>query len=603
MGAIHILLCLVLAHSIVAGSAIRYLDAVVSQDFARFFEHMRPPNERNFDLVPFDTIFSSWGSRAPDFHLLGELPPIMTVPKVKVFCDDSKMTLLVDKRTNGLTLTGEEIQLGNGCYSNRELPDQLIFDYGFDQCGTTREVQNGLERFTNSLHLNLKQTLPTWWQTFSTIYISCVPKRPYYSPQFVSRPPADDGSFCIRAMNSSWTSAADSNVYKRGQGVNLQVFAKTRPDQQLFIQSCFVSASPEPQTRPRHAVVMNKGCSVAMHAHHAVVQFVASNRADVVNFALNTSYLISELYVHCSVVISDQGVTFSSKSCNYNPLQSRWEELSGVEVCDCCSSKCKGLPEARTFVSAGPFVVVDEDSERSPERLYSEPQAHTDIINSHPEDSVTAQIQTSNGASNDIPELRPPTYQESPLNNPTNEIHLFFNEQKRDAATWDLNLLTMVDGWPILPQDEPVIVDDFQRKNRLERSVMFNDIDFSVPVELGVILVDKSGRPDPCNSPIAEECREEKSISAEMNRNDVRHNVLNKMRETDAAVMPEEYTYDDQPIIRSKLEFSKVADGSQVLSYEEEVKQQGGTERRREPRLKGFRSTFLDLLRRMDKAE
>ncbi|TDG98665.1 hypothetical protein EPR50_G00202560 [Perca flavescens] len=64
--------------------------------------------------------------------------------------------------------------------------------------------------------------------------------------------------------------------------------------------------------------------------------------------------------------MSDQGVTFGSKSCNYNLIQSRWEDLSGnVEVCGCCSSKCKGLsvrhlPEdAKATVSTGPFVIVD----------------------------------------------------------------------------------------------------------------------------------------------------------------------------------------------------------------------------------------------------
>ncbi|XP_051801470.1 zona pellucida protein C [Acanthochromis polyacanthus] len=119
-------------------------------------------------------------------------------------------------------------------------------------------------------------------------------------------------------MTSSWTSTADSNIYKRGQVVNLQVSAEMRPDEQLFIQSCFVSASPEPQTRPRHAVIMNKGCTSPLGSPHAVVQFVVSNKADVVNFILNTSNLISELYIHCSVLISDQGVTSGSKSCNYN---------------------------------------------------------------------------------------------------------------------------------------------------------------------------------------------------------------------------------------------------------------------------------------------
>lgn len=65
-------------------------------------------------------------------------------------------------------------------------------------------------------------------------------------------------------------------------------------------------------------------------------------------------------------------------------------------------------------------------------------------------------------------------------------------------------------------------------------------------------------------------------------------------------------TNDAGPLIRSKLEFSKGSDGSQTLSYEEEVEREQEGERgmsrcgaRREPELrrKGLRSAFLDLLR------
>lgn len=164
--------------------------------------------------------------------------------------------------------------------------------------------------FRNSLHLN--QRKPLTWQTPSTVDISCFPKRrvtktcqrshdvtkhtkdnclsfrSYNSGIFTSVALPESGtSFDIKAMNrelvpepkrcckveicivdtnvmflfpaASWTSAAESNVYERGQVINLQVSAKTRPGQQLFIQSCFVSTSPEPQTKPRHALIMNKG--------------------------------------------------------------------------------------------------------------------------------------------------------------------------------------------------------------------------------------------------------------------------------------------------------------------------------------------------------
>lgn len=76
---------------------------------------------------------------------------------------------------------------------------------------------------------------------------------------------------------------------------------------------------------------------------------MASHQAGVVNFALNTSDLISEVnifgfpmltsysmsdippnesfllkfYVHCSVFLSDQGVTVDSKSCSYDAAEAR----------------------------------------------------------------------------------------------------------------------------------------------------------------------------------------------------------------------------------------------------------------------------------------
>ncbi len=116
-------------------------DATVPQDFLGFFGDVMPfPFKRNFGFTPYDTIFSSWRNRAPDFHMLSDSPPIINIPKIEVFCDESELTLLVDKRSYGIQLSAEEIQLGDGCYSNRELPNQFVFAYSLDECGTTRAV-------------------------------------------------------------------------------------------------------------------------------------------------------------------------------------------------------------------------------------------------------------------------------------------------------------------------------------------------------------------------------------------------------------------------------------------------------------------------------
>ncbi|XP_074517215.1 zona pellucida protein C [Sebastes fasciatus] len=638
MGTIEIFLCIFLGHFIAAQSVIKKQDDT-------FFHDIRPfPFERSFDFPPYDTIFSSWRTRKPDFHMLAELPPIMIVPRIEVFCDESKLTLLVDKSSNGVVLTGEEIQLGAGCYSNRELPNQFVFTYSLDECGTTPMMQNGLVRFTNYLHLNLKKPPPSWWHTPSTLHVSCVPKRSY--PNFFDSTPVPKNSetFNIKAMNPSWTSTAETNIFKRGQVVNLQVSAKTRPEQQLFIQSCFVSASPEPQTRLKHAVIMNKGCTAPLGSPHAVVQFVASDRADGVNFVLNTSYLISEMYIHCRVLLSDQGVNFGFKSCNYNLLQSRWVDLSGnVEVCECCSSKCTGLSikhlaeDAKAIVSTGPFVIVDKHIEISPEPPVPEPQEtsssplpdpmlsdravtedpiisgasvsrppqgvvvasqdpvakltlwlpgqvqdgeHGENIVSEPEDHL--KLQPSDTVSNDLPELRPSTADQEPLLS-TNTIYPSANEPGSDGRMWDLSLLTLIDGWALLPQMvKAAFAEKSQRKRRFDSSGM---VYTEAPREVDLPL------------------------TAEMNVDVLNQNDFNQMIDelADATVTPQEDANDAQPIIRSKLQFSKSTDGSQTLSYEEEVMRQqegkGGTKGKQEPRQRRLRSAFLDLLRRMDKAE
>ncbi|XP_030574092.1 zona pellucida protein C [Archocentrus centrarchus] len=654
MGTVQRALCMLLGCFIVVQSVVTYPDARFSQDFVGFYENLEPFSfERNLDFTPRGTIFSSWRSWTPDFHRPAGFSPFLNVPRVQVYCDASALTVLVDKRIGGLKLTGEEMQLGNGCISNGELANRFVFTYGFDECGTTSAVANGLEVFTNTLHLNLRKTSPAWWKTPLAVHVSCFTKRLNGFPNFsVATLPENAEHIDIKAMTPSWTSAAESNVYNRGQTVSLQVSAKIRPNQQVFIQFCFVSVSPEPRAKPRLTVIFNKGCVTPLGASPTIAMFVASNRADVVNFVMNTSYLISELYIHCSVLISDRGVTSGSKSCNYNVIQSRWEELSGdLEACECCSSRCKGktLPETKTMVSTGPFVIVDEDVKRHPVPSVSEQQETPNIVpnsmqsaaldpseamvsaapvpgsklaappqgvvavsqnpatrvtlwlpeqvqsaehggnlGSPSEDGVISQLEQN---SNDIPELHSSTTDQEPHPNPTNEIK---SQSFSDVSVSDMNLLTMVNGWPIPPQ--PAIPKEFKIKSRFGRSgnsgSKEEQVDFSLPAEINADYLMLVEGPNPeSDDTAAEEPQTEKWLQN------------NEIKDPNRDELPQMLTDEIPPVTRSKLTFSKAADGSQTLSYEEEVVKQKSPVEREPLRLKGLCSTFLNLLRRMNKAE
>ncbi|KAM3594429.1 uncharacterized protein V6R79_007679 [Siganus canaliculatus] len=630
MGTKELFLCVLVGHFINVQSVIHNWDAAFPPDFPGFFDNFEPfPFKSQFDFTPYDPLFRSWRPQDPAFHMFPELPPLGTfnVPKVEVFCDESKLTVLVDKQAYGAALTGEEVHFGDGCFSNGDLPHQFVFSYSLEECGTTHTVENGMDMFTNLLHLNLKSTPLTWWPTPSTIQIYCIPMRSHApNPNVVSlAAPETDKTFYINAMNPSWAGPAESNVYERGQIVNLQVSAQTRAKQQLFIQSCFVSGSPEHHTQPRHAVIMNKGCTAPLGFPHAGVQFVASNRRDVVNFVLNTTYVISELYIHCRVFLWDQGVTFSSKSCNYIAGQSRWEDVGGTpRVCDCCKSKCKGpsvkyLPEdSKAIVSIGPLVIEDKDPEQqetstatvtnllqsdgavTEDRMVPDPltgkkfsfppqdvvvvrqdpvarltlwlpgQVQKDPVSSESEDSLF-ELQADNLVPNSLPvqELLS-TDQDSILNLAPNEI---------GPHNW--NVLTLVDGWVLPPPEKAATTEGSGRKTRSGISGLFGvkapqKVDAHVPVEQTV--------------------------------NDF-NQVTDKLTQQppEAAVMFLEGTNNDGPVLRSKLQFSQGLDGSQILSYEEELKQQGkgvfrkfgmsGLKREQELKKKRLHTPFLHLLR------
>ncbi|XP_034381028.1 zona pellucida protein C isoform X2 [Cyclopterus lumpus] len=313
-------------------------------------------------------------------------------------------------------------------------------------------------------------------------------------------------------------------------------------------------------------------------------------------------------------------------------IQSRWEDLSGnLEVCKCCTSKCKG---AKAIVSTSPLVVVDklievrpsETQEASsapvadpmqsqrvvtqdtlvsgnaalrPTQVVSQQDAtpslwlpgqvqdteRSEKIGSESKDNLTMMLQASDAMSN---ELQPSTTDQEPLlNTPTNMvIDQSANELGSDGHKWDLHYLTLVDGWAIPQQSEKAaFAEESQRKKRFGRSGLS---DAEVPQD------------------------DDFPLTANMNAN-VNQNDCNALRE-ELAAMPQEEANAAQPIVRAKLQFAKGMDGSQTLSYEEEVLKQevkgvtrrfwlDGTKRKAEPRQRGLQSIFLDLLRRMDKAE
>uniref|UniRef100_A0A8C1R5L5 Uncharacterized LOC109060742 n=1 Tax=Cyprinus carpio TaxID=7962 RepID=A0A8C1R5L5_CYPCA len=176
-------------------------------------------------------------------------------------------------------------------------------------------------------------------------------------------------SFSLRIMNSSWSGPADTNVFHKGEQMYLQVSASPAPGQQLYVQSCHASSSPNHADKPQVALILNKGC---VASKESLVKFVLQQR-DRVNVMVRTSsFKSSESYIHCRVHLTDLGLTSTTKFCNYNKLKSRWVDLGGqTSVCDCCRRRCRSLIEhaelpvsldLTAVVSTGLLIIKDQQS-------------------------------------------------------------------------------------------------------------------------------------------------------------------------------------------------------------------------------------------------
>lgn len=124
-----------------AQSMLHTEESTFPREFPSLFEGVASfPFESNFVPIPHDAVFSSWPMQISDFLLLEDWPPFPNVPKVEVSCNDSMLTVLVWKDLGGVTLTAEEVQLGDCCYRTAELPNQLVFSYNLEECGTSPSV-------------------------------------------------------------------------------------------------------------------------------------------------------------------------------------------------------------------------------------------------------------------------------------------------------------------------------------------------------------------------------------------------------------------------------------------------------------------------------
>uniref|UniRef100_W5M247 Zona pellucida sperm-binding protein 3 n=1 Tax=Lepisosteus oculatus TaxID=7918 RepID=W5M247_LEPOC len=292
---------------------------------------------------------------------------------VRVWCRQYKMHIRVRKNLFGFRCGAEELTLGSGCKSNAASRHYIVFNYGLHECGNTPSIVKGQLVYSNVLRYvpsvaegQVRRSFPftvpiqchynRYQRAYKVGYHPVWPRRSYF------RHLQNNHSFVLTTTDARWDRLSSRITYLLGQPVYFQAVAPFIAEgQRLFIHSCYATNSPDQQAEPRFTVIDNLGCMVDSKLSGCRSRFLPSKRKDVLRFSVDAFTFDrkadkkTELYMHCTMAVANEGATPGTKSCTYNRRKQRWEELYGDhDVCRCCDAVCsggRGTDDNRTITS------------------------------------------------------------------------------------------------------------------------------------------------------------------------------------------------------------------------------------------------------------
>ncbi|CAL8269489.1 unnamed protein product [Gadus morhua 'NCC'] len=145
------------------------------------------------------------------------------------------------------------------------------------------------------------------------------------------------------------------------------------PDQRLYVNKCYMTASEDSSSNPQYVVIDKLGCMLAGMITYEN-RFMTANLKNSVNFAIS-AMIFKELlgsvipagqefmlYMHCEIARGPATATTTRKSCNYVDSLPRWRELYDQDtVCTCCSllESCGSLGRASNTLYTSTALVLD----------------------------------------------------------------------------------------------------------------------------------------------------------------------------------------------------------------------------------------------------
>ncbi|XP_049428414.1 zona pellucida sperm-binding protein 3 isoform X1 [Epinephelus fuscoguttatus] len=175
--------------------------------------------------------------------------------------------------------------------------------------------------------------------------------------------------FILTLQDASGNDITGSKTYTLGQPMYFearQPSSTMSGDQRLYINKCFMTASTDPNSSPKHALIDNYGCMVEgkMSAQSKFLptssKMAQKFRVTALIFKEKLSSASQQLYMHCDISMGKLAPTPTSKACNYDAATKKWKALFGPDsVCTCCDSTCSSAKakSSRDMISSHSWKV------------------------------------------------------------------------------------------------------------------------------------------------------------------------------------------------------------------------------------------------------
>ncbi|XP_056264053.1 zona pellucida sperm-binding protein 3-like [Pseudoliparis swirei] len=291
---------------------------------------------------------------------------------VRVQCTDASMIILVkaDLYKNGRLVSPEELFLGEPEHSHKSQcravatgDAEYRIEARLQDCGSKLTIYDDYVTYSNELMISPSAGyLGITRRSYAAVPVSCYYKRTQIVssinqlPQLASTPAeVSPAAFSLKLMTADWTSETFSPVFYIGELLHLEA-SYTGPEsgpEQLFIDSCVATLSPDTMSVPRYYFIENHGCLTDAKEYKSNALFQRRKSASSLQLQLDAFLFHQDsrnsIFITCQLKVTSAMWKNSptNKACNY--VNSRWINVDASDVCQCCDSICyKSTPDYYT---------------------------------------------------------------------------------------------------------------------------------------------------------------------------------------------------------------------------------------------------------------